>query len=124
MPRAGLSEALLAHIKLHKPFAIELRMLTKAGVARHVQIHGQAVWNTEGRAVRMAGVVSDITERRATQDALFEEKERAQVTLKSIGDAVITTDLAGCVAYLKPGSGKNDRLGQRRSLRQAAHRSV
>ena len=27
--------------------------------------------------------------------ALFEEKERAQVTLNSIGDAVLTTDLAG-----------------------------
>ena len=28
------------------------------------------------------------------------EKERAQVTLASIGDAVITTDAAGCVEYL------------------------
>ncbi len=31
---------------------------------------------------------------------LAREKERAQVTLASIGDAVITTDATGCVEYL------------------------
>jgi PAS domain S-box-containing protein len=33
-------------------------------------------------------------------EALFEEKERAQVTLNSIGDAVISTDVEGRVTYL------------------------
>jgi diguanylate cyclase (GGDEF)-like protein/PAS domain S-box-containing protein len=33
-------------------------------------------------------------------EALFEERERAQVTLNSIGDAVVSTDLAGQVTYL------------------------
>ena len=37
---------------------------------------------------------------RAAEEALFEEKERAQVTLNSIGDAVLTTDLQGNVTYL------------------------
>jgi diguanylate cyclase (GGDEF)-like protein/PAS domain S-box-containing protein len=36
----------------------------------------------------------------ASADALFEEKERAQVTLNSIGDAVISTDFRGRVSYL------------------------
>src|SRR5450631_2234572 len=36
----------------------------------------------------------------ANADALFEEKERAQVTLKSIGDAVISTNFSGRVSYL------------------------
>ena len=35
-------------------------------------------------------------------DALHEEKERAEVTLQSIGDAVITTDTIGTVQYLNP----------------------
>jgi len=34
--------------------------------------------------------------------ALFLEKERAQVTLHSIGDAVITTDAEGIVEYMNP----------------------
>jgi diguanylate cyclase (GGDEF)-like protein/PAS domain S-box-containing protein len=36
----------------------------------------------------------------ANADELFEEKERAQVTLNSIGDAVITTNFSGRVNYL------------------------
>ena len=38
--------------------------------------------------------------RKAAEDALFVEKERAQVTLNSIGDAVLSTDIAGNVTYL------------------------
>ena len=39
-------------------------------------------------------------ERKATEEAFFVEKERAQVTLNSIGDAVLSTDIAGNVTYL------------------------
>ena len=39
-------------------------------------------------------------ERAANSEALYEEKERAQVTLNSIGDAVMSTDLSGHVTYL------------------------
>jgi len=43
-----------------------------------------------------------LREREKVQEALFQEKERAQVTLASIGDAVITTDQYGHVEYLNP----------------------
>jgi diguanylate cyclase (GGDEF)-like protein/PAS domain S-box-containing protein len=39
-------------------------------------------------------------ERKNLEDALFEEKERAQVTLNSIGDAVACTDAAGNLTFL------------------------
>jgi diguanylate cyclase (GGDEF)-like protein/PAS domain S-box-containing protein len=39
-------------------------------------------------------------ERAAYAEALFEERERAQVTLNSIGDAVVSTDISGRVTYL------------------------
>src|ERR1700685_1060985 len=39
-------------------------------------------------------------ERKVREEALFAEKERAQVTLNSIGDAVICTDNFGNVTYL------------------------
>jgi diguanylate cyclase (GGDEF)-like protein/PAS domain S-box-containing protein len=41
-----------------------------------------------------------MVDRAANAEALFEEKERAQVTLNSIGDAVISTDVGGRVTYL------------------------
>ncbi len=44
--------------------------------------------------------VGSMIERAANSEALFEEKERAQVTLNSIGDAVMSTDISGQVTYL------------------------
>lgn len=51
---------------------------------------------------RQTELRQDMTESRLTGKTLFEEKERLRVTLNHIGDAVITTDLAGLVTYLNP----------------------
>jgi PAS domain-containing protein len=45
-------------------------------------------------------VLHSVIARKAAEDALFLEKERAQITLNSIGDAVITTDISGKIIYL------------------------
>lgn len=37
---------------------------------------------------------------RRVTDALFEQKQRAEITLRSIGDAVITTDVAGRIEFM------------------------
>src|SRR4029077_17123555 len=42
----------------------------------------------------------NILEREVARRELFVEKERAQVTLNSIGDAVLSTDILGSVTYL------------------------
>lgn len=39
-------------------------------------------------------------ERNIMQEALFAEKERAEVTLNSIGDAVVSSDIAGTITFL------------------------
>jgi PAS domain S-box-containing protein len=44
--------------------------------------------------------VRNMLERTAIAEASFVEKERAQVTPNSIGDAVISTDITGNVTYL------------------------
>jgi diguanylate cyclase (GGDEF)-like protein/PAS domain S-box-containing protein len=44
--------------------------------------------------------LGNMIERAANSEALFVEKERAEVTLNSIGDAVISTDIRGRVTYL------------------------
>lgn len=53
--------------------------------------------NVEANAVRDALANS---ERAAGTEALFQQNERAQFTLNSIGDAVVSTDVAGNVTYL------------------------
>lgn len=49
-----------------------------------------------------AALQAELGERKRMQDVLFEEKERAEVTLHSIGDAVITTDVHATVEYFNP----------------------
>src|SRR5204862_7340996 len=66
-----------------------------------IYFRGQSVRTSAGRAIRMAGAMTDTTDRRLTAAELFAEKERAQVTLASIADGVITTDTDGWVEYLK-----------------------
>ncbi len=46
--------------------------------------------------------ITDITERKRMEQALFEEKERMRLTLQSIGDAVLCTDAQARVTYLNP----------------------
>ncbi len=51
---------------------------------------------------RLVTSLSDIQKRRQAEALLFEEKERAQVTLASIADAVVTVDTAGRIEFLNP----------------------
>ncbi|HSY08805.1 MAG TPA: EAL domain-containing protein [Steroidobacteraceae bacterium] len=54
-----------------------------------------------GRFGRMLPkTLGSMLERAANVDVLFEANERAQVTLNSIGDAVVSTDVSGHVTYL------------------------
>ena len=46
--------------------------------------------------------VLSVTKVRQTANALFHQKELAEVTIRSIGDAVITTDRLGRVEYINP----------------------
>ncbi|CAN1599879.1 EAL domain-containing protein [Pseudomonas sp. B21-028] len=43
-----------------------------------------------------------LAQRQVFANALQLEKERAQITLQSIGDGVITTDVEGAIAYMNP----------------------
>lgn len=43
-----------------------------------------------------------LAQRQAFASALQEEKERAQITLQAIGDAVITADVEGSIGYMNP----------------------
>src|SRR3989304_7891844 len=53
-----------------------------------------------GSAVFFAIRIFPLRTLRRTLKSLFEEKERAQVTLRSIGDGVITTDAEGKVVLI------------------------
>ena len=64
--------------------------------------NGRAVRGAAGRIIGYEGTIADITERKRAEQEMFAEKERAQVTLQSIGDAVISTDADGRIDYINP----------------------
>ncbi len=49
---------------------------------------------------RTRQLVDELAERRRAEEALAQERERLLVTLRSIGDAVITTDPQGCIELM------------------------
>lgn len=98
----GFRESIRQHIRDHRPFQYELRFLRASGDWLWMLGRGEAVRDKAGAAVRMAGSFADITEKRATAEALRREKERLHVTLQSIADAVIATDTTGRVTFMNP----------------------
>jgi diguanylate cyclase (GGDEF)-like protein/PAS domain S-box-containing protein len=80
----------------------EYRLRRKDGEEIVVLENSRAVCDEEGTIIAHEGTITDITERKKAETRIFREKERAQVTLQSIGDGVITTDAEGCIDYINP----------------------
>ena len=80
----------------------EYRLRRKDGTEIVVLENSRAIFDEEGVIVAHEGTITDITDRKIAETRVFEEKERAQITLQSIGDGVITTDADGLVDYLNP----------------------
>jgi diguanylate cyclase (GGDEF)-like protein/PAS domain S-box-containing protein len=74
----------------------------KDGSMLVVMDSSRVVRDEQGRVTGYEGTLTDITERKKAETAVFQAKERAQVTLQSIGDAVITTDSEGRIDYMNP----------------------
>ena len=80
----------------------EYRLRRKDGREIVVLENARAVYDEKRNIVAHEGTISDITDRKVAETRIFEEKERAQVTLQSIGDGVITTDAEGRIDYINP----------------------
>jgi len=78
------------------------RLKHRDGLWLWVVSRAKARVDEHGRTRRIVGVDLDVTERKLYEEALFREKESAQITLQSIGDGVITTDSNCRIEYLNP----------------------
>jgi diguanylate cyclase (GGDEF)-like protein/PAS domain S-box-containing protein len=81
-----------------QPPRTELKMLDRAGEGYWCECSGTLIEYQGAPAVLSTAV--DITHRKAIEEALVREKERAQVTLESIGEGVVTTDTEGVIEYV------------------------
>jgi PAS domain S-box-containing protein len=97
-------------------FAVANR--TKAGRAILCDWYNTPLIDATGQIIGVASLVLDVTGRKHAEDALAAEKERLAVTLRSIGDGVIATDIEGRVSIINKlaedltGWRQGDALGQ------------
>lgn len=82
--------------------AVDYRIVCGNGDVRWVYDYTVPVHDAEGKLTHYAGYILDITGRKHDEYELNQARERAQVTLHSIADAVITTDVNGQIEYLNP----------------------
>ncbi|HEY4090702.1 MAG TPA: EAL domain-containing protein [Luteibacter sp.] len=83
-------------------YHMEKRYLNRDGRVVYALLTVSLVRDERGDPLYFVSQVQDISERKAFEDALFRERELAEVTLKSIGDAVITTDPDLRITSLNP----------------------
>jgi diguanylate cyclase (GGDEF)-like protein/PAS domain S-box-containing protein len=76
--------------------------LDDIAIVSQVVQHGAQDYIPKGHldGYTLSRALQNMIDRKKAEDALFTDDERAQVTLNSIGDAVLCTDIAGNVTYL------------------------
>ncbi|MFC5527711.1 EAL domain-containing protein [Rhodanobacter ginsengisoli] len=95
-----LLEQLLAGQR--ESYQLEKRNFHKLGHVVHILLSVSLVRDDHGMPLYFVSQAQDISQRKAFEDALHRERELAEVTLRSIGDAVITTDPQFQVTSLNP----------------------
>jgi diguanylate cyclase (GGDEF)-like protein/PAS domain S-box-containing protein len=83
-------------------YQMEKRNLHKDGHVVHFQLSVSLVRDEHGKPLYFVSQVEDISQRKQYEEALFRERELAEVTLNSIGDAVIAADMDLRVTSLNP----------------------
>jgi diguanylate cyclase (GGDEF)-like protein/PAS domain S-box-containing protein len=116
--RAGAQRTVPLSAQLAGAQANEIRVRMADGTDRDMAYYQASFTSTSGVLAGTIGTLVDVTERNHAQQALRAEKDRAEITLASIGDGVITTDASGHVesinetAQLMTGFTMEQALGQ------------
>jgi PAS domain S-box-containing protein len=70
------------------------------GTVQYVHVVKSPIYGIDGKVVGIQGVFWDVTERRRAEEKLAAEKERLCVTLRSIGDGVVSIDTLGNITLM------------------------
>ncbi len=93
--KAVVKQAIADHVATRRPqpSAVEFRILAKSGDYKWVHTSAQAVWDAQGRPVRMVGSTVDITEQKKAMEQMRVSEERFRMLSKATQDAIWDWDL-------------------------------
>jgi len=80
----------------------ETSIRTRDGQIRHVEYFGRTEPDDETGTVRLYMAARDVTDTRKAAEQYRQQQEWFEVTLSSIGDAVIATDATGAITFVNP----------------------
>ena len=97
---AHAEAVLAAAMQTAQPYEDEFRIVWQDGSVHFIRAMGQASRDEHGTPVRIVGVNWDVSDQRRLARERSEQQELFRVTLKSIGDGVITTDAQSRVRWM------------------------
>ncbi len=100
--RGKIKKAFTNCVRKGISFDEELQIIVASGKRVWVKTIGEAVRDDKGKIIKVQGAFQDISERKRAEESLRQSEENLSITLNSIGDGVIATDLNGMVVNMNP----------------------
>lgn len=96
----AVKNAVLDAINKNESTKIESRIIKPNGEIRWIFSSGYTEYDECGKPETYIGSFQDITNQKSYEQEIFHEREKLRVTLASIGDGVIATDVKGNITIL------------------------
>ena len=100
--RTDVEKAIENAIAGIKPFNTEFRIILNDGSIRYLRAAARIKRDQQNKVLKMVGVNWDVSRLRKLTEELAEQHELLHITLRSIGDAVITTNVQGNTEWMNP----------------------
>ena len=85
---------------------VEFRIVRPDDEVRWVKARGFQVRDIEGNIIRLAGIVTDITESRHSNEALAESEKRFRSVVETAPDVIVTIDDENRIYFINPAAEK------------------